>query len=380
MNNKSKLPIISVDSTKKLESFVTATLEATPKCSAVGVDTEFMWESTYFPKACLVQVANHSTIACIDPLSIDDLSALKSLLTNRDIVKIFHSGSQDMMLLQSLLGALPNSVFDTQIAASFLDMGEQISYAAMIDSLCSVTLDKSQSRTNWLKRPLSEAQIHYAADDVRYLYDAYEELSRRLGDSSKRSWVEQENAELVNPVKYALNDTRLLKTVKGSTSLKPEQQAIAQTLANWREQIAQEKNKPRRWILADALVMELAQQQPDTLQQLKQLQNIGPAQLKLAEQLLELVACGQNTASKSGHTTHIGPLSNEQKSLLKSIQELLRETAKKQSISPSLIGSRRSIENLIRGNREQPLLSSWRYELVGKEIEALLAKPLKKDG
>lgn len=300
-------------------------------------------------------------------------------MANKDIVKIIHSGSQDMMLFQSLFGVLPNSVFDTQIAASFLDMGEQISYAAMVESLLSVTLDKSQSRTNWAKRPLSEAQIHYAADDVRYLHSAREELLKLLGNSSRRNWVEQENKELTNPDKYALTDERLLKTVKGSQSLKPEQQAVAQALANWREQTAKEKNKPRRWILADALVMELAQQQPDTLQQLKQLENIGPSQLKIGEQLLELVACGQKIPSKDRQANHTGPLSNEQKSLLKKIQKLIRETAQKESISPSLIGSRRSIESLIRGNQKQPLLSNWRYELVGRDIEALLANPSTKE-
>ncbi len=330
-----------------------------------------MWEKTYSPLACLIQIATDSTIACVDPIAIDDLSALKVLMLNSDIVKIFHAGGQDMMLFQALLGALPNSVFDTQIAASFLDMGEQISYAGLVESLFSVSLDKSQSRTNWAKRPLSEAQTHYAADDVRYLRSAHAELLSRLSNSSKPDWVEQENKELVNPDKYALNDERLLRTVKGSTSLKPDQQAIAQTLATWREQIAKDKDKPRRWILPDALVMELAQQQPSTLQQLKQLENISPSHLNNGEKLLELIAAGLDTPADEG-TILAEPLSNENKALLKSIQRLIRETATRESISPSLIGSRRAIESLIRGNRNQAMLRDWRYSLIGKELEALL--------
>lgn len=364
-----ELPVNFIATTDQLDAFCQQSLSS----DVLGVDTEFMWEKTYYPQACLIQVSNAHQIACIDPLTLTDLSPLKSLFEHQDIIKIVHSGSQDMVLFEVLMGSRPSPLFDTQIAASFLDMGEQLSYAHLIETLCSVSLDKSQSRTNWAQRPLSALQLQYAADDVRYLPRARSLLLDQLQENIKNTWLDDENRALSTLAENQHGRKDLLRYVKGSRSLRPQQLQIAQALAQWREQRAQKKDRPRRWMLADAVILELSQQQPETLQQLKQLETMTPALLKQGELMLDVIATSNNKP-QSGLPDASAPLTGAQKSQLKQIQALVRTAAKKHVMSPSIIGSRRGIEQLIRGELDQPLLSGWREQLVGIDIRELLTQ------
>ena len=189
----------------------------------LAVDTEFIRENTYYPKLCLIQIASKNHIAYIDTLSIKDLSALYRPLYKAEITKIFHSASQDLEIFYNLFNSVPTPIFDTQIAASALGYGDQISYAELVKSICNINLDKSLSRTNWDKRPLSEHEIQYALDDVIYLADVFHHLQQELGNQKRSHWVADECRDLYVDQRFKLEFDTLWKSVKGGGKLLPNQ-------------------------------------------------------------------------------------------------------------------------------------------------------------
>ena len=213
-------------------------------CSLIAVDTEFIRETTYYPQLALVQVATDSIVACIDPLAFDARDALKKIFLEPGITRIFHSCSQDMEVLFYYLGKTPISIYDTQIANALLDENHQIGYASLVERELGVQLDKSQTRTNWLQRPLTDKQLAYAGDDVIYLYRLHEILDQRLDLSGRKSWFDEETTHLNNQLgNFQVETDSLWKRVKGSNKLPRDKLAIVQYIAEWREQLAQREDK-----------------------------------------------------------------------------------------------------------------------------------------
>jgi len=208
------------------------------KSDFLAVDTEFFRQTTYYPVLALIQICDGQQIAIIDPLAIDDLSPLMTVLYDENICKVFHSARQDMEIFYYLNQSIPQSLFDTQLSAALLGYGEQIGYAALVQQLLQVTLDKSQTRTNWLHRPLTEKQIKYAANDVRYLAQIYPILEKRLVKLGRLEWLNKDFQFLSQESTYIPEQDTLWKKVKGVNKLKRQQLAILQKLAALREQLA----------------------------------------------------------------------------------------------------------------------------------------------
>ena len=241
---------------------LSAFCERAARFNAIAVDTEFLRERTYHPRLCLVQVATPDECVVIDVIAIDNLAPLAILMRDEGTVKVFHACSQDMEVLNYTLGALPAPIFDTQIAAAFLGERMQTSYNGMVHAFCGVTLPKSESLTDWSRRPLTPEQIEYALDDVRYLIKAYDVIMERLDESGRASWVLDEIKPLTDRSHYVVDRRVAFKRVKRVNSLTRRQLAVARELAAWREARAEYSNIPRKWLMSDEVLIALSKRPP----------------------------------------------------------------------------------------------------------------------
>lgn len=346
----------------------------------IAVDTEFFRETTYYPQLALVQIATDSVVACIDPLAFDAKPALQKILLDQDITKIFHSCSQDMEVLFYYLGETPTSIYDTQIANALLTEHHQIGYATLVENELDVQLDKSQTRTNWLQRPLTAAQIQYAGDDVLYLYQLHQVLNERLHDLGRKTWFDEESATLLTDKNSFQVDTDILwKRVKGSTKLNRKQLAIVQAVARWREQLAQQKDMTRRRVLADDTVIQLALNPPKEMAILDQIierrYNINEQQ---KQQLLQTIDAALRSPEETWPVNRFSVLDTEQKSLLKILQQLVNTKAEELNISSGMLYTRKDLEKLISRDKTTEETSKnipgWRDLCIGRKLIETIKK------
>ena len=226
--------------------------------SKLAIDTEFKRIDTYYPELCLIQIATSNSIECIDVLAIRDLKPLFKKLYDKNTKWIVHSARQDIEALYYLSNRIPNSIFDTQISASFLNYPLQISYQSLTESLHNIHLEKKYTRFDWKKRPLPSDVLKYALDDVKYLIPICNKLSKELIKYERLEWVEEESKFLLNKDTYKPNYRQIIKKTKGISKISSEYVNNAIDLIFWRESIAQKKNKPRKWIMSDEKLIDYA--------------------------------------------------------------------------------------------------------------------------
>jgi ribonuclease D len=339
----------------------------------IAVDTEFFRETTYFAELALVQIAGGGHIACIDVLAFDAREQLAALLLDPETGKIVHSCSQDMEVLYHYFGALPVAILDTQIAAAFLGEADQIGYANLVEQKLGLLLDKSQTRTNWLQRPLSQQQLEYAADDVRYLEQLYAMLRAELDSRARTEWFLQDCATLSTATeRFAPDFENCWKRVRGTQRLSGQQLAIVDQIARWRERLAIEKNLTRRKVLRDEAVVELATTPPASQEAL--------ADRRLPREIIQQHSAGLYHAIQSGASApaESWPESPQQrpdaafKAELKKLQDFVNQQASSLGIAPSMLCSRKELEKLIAGQRELSVLRGWRRSCLGEALLALL--------
>jgi ribonuclease D len=353
-------------------------LERLNGVTLIAVDTEFFRETTYYPQLALVQIATDSIVACIDPLAFDAKAAIGKLLLDDSITKIFHSCSQDLEVLFYYLGEAPAAIYDTQIANALLTEHHQIGYASLVENELGTVLDKSQTRTNWLQRPLTQKQLQYAGDDVYYLYQLQQLLDNKLQALGRKSWFDEESAKLLDDKNsYQVAVENLWKRVKGSTRLSRKQLAIVQAIAIWRETMARDKDKTRRKILADDIVVNLAVSPPENRRTLDLLinerYNFNDEEKK---QLFEAITASLQTPREQCPDNQFNALDNDQKSTLKKLQQLVNTKAEELGISPAILGSRKDLEKLILSRNMTDksaapglsLLQGWRLHCIGQQL------------
>lgn len=336
----------------------------------LAIDTEFLREKTYYPQLCLIQIANEDVIACVDPLAIADLSPLLDVLYRDDMTLVFHAAKQDLELLLMLRGNLPKNIFDTQLAATVLGLGDQIGYGNLVKTCLEVDLDKAHSRTDWTQRPLSNDQLEYAADDVRYLRTLYLQMSTQLDELNRRSWLDDDFAALSDPQTYTADPESIWRKIRGAGKLKPSQLVILQQLAVWREQRAIERNRPRRWILKDEVMLDLARFAPDSKNKLSQIRGLESRDIERnGNAILDVIAVAK-TIPEADWPVLIKPvpLTNQQEALMDALMALLRKYCDEQSITPVAVATRKDIEQLVRGERDSALLQGWRKRIVGQKL------------
>ncbi|MDR3418229.1 MAG: ribonuclease D [Nevskia sp.] len=342
--------------------------------SWLALDTEFLREDTYYPKLCLIQVGDGRANICIDALALEG-AALRPLLDTMYApvaAKVFHAASQDLEICVQLEGRVPQPLFDTQVAAALLGHGDQLGYAALVEKLLGVKLDKSLTRTDWSRRPLSPAELAYAADDVRYLGEIYPRLRDELDARGRLAWLEEDCARLADPARYRNPPEQAWRRLKGIARLPAAGQHAAAALAAWRERVAQERNRPRKWILDDEALYRLAERRPQTREQLEQLKLLPPKTLERhGAALLETVAV---SSAEAPLALEEPLLDDAQKARLKRLLERLRALAEALAVPASLLAPRSDLEALLRrgGEADLALLRGWRREVAGEELLRLL--------
>lgn len=353
---------------------LSAFCERAARFNAIAVDTEFLRERTYHPRLCLVQVATPDECVVIDVIAIDNLAPLAILMRDEGTVKVFHACSQDMEVLNYTLGALPAPIFDTQIAAAFLGERMQTSYNGMVHAFCGVTLPKSESLTDWSRRPLTPEQIEYALDDVRYLIKAYDVIMERLDESGRASWVLDEIKPLTDRSHYVVDRRVAFKRVKRVNSLTRRQLAVARELAAWREARAKYSNIPRKWLMSDEVLIALSKRPPHDAASLRRVR--GTEQLSDADVAgaLSVIARGESCPADKYPfiaRTH-KPASPELESVIDLMYALIRLVGERSGVATAMIASRDDLVDYVDHPQDSPLREGWRFELVGTLIDDLL--------
>jgi ribonuclease D len=367
--------ILYIDTASALDGFCTALRNA----DWIALDTEFLREKTYYPKLCLLQIATPDIVACIDPLALDDMSPLLDILYDERITKVMHSGRQDMEIFFHLRGRLPAPVFDTQIAALLLGYPEQVGYANLVKAVLDVELDKLHTRADWSLRPLSAEQLQYAADDVIYLAEIYRQMTDRLVELGRIQWLAEDFAAMVEPALYDTPPEQAWLKVKGGNRLRGDSLAILQTLAQWRETTARSKDRPRGWILRDDALTDIARHKPRSLDALGKIRGLSEGLLKNSgNTIVELVsdAAGKTPIPfpDTGKRTKLSP---DQGALVDVMLALVRLSGEQNDLTPTMLATRKQLENLVLGDENVAVMQGWRKKLAGEQLVAFLKGELR---
>jgi ribonuclease D len=333
---------------------------------AIGLDTEFMRERTYYAQLCLLQLGAGALAVCIDPLALPSLDALRPLMAAARPCKILHAARQDMEVLAPAVGTVRN-VFDTQVAAALAGFPAQVGYADLVRQVLGVELHKSQTRTDWSRRPLSAAQIDYALDDVRHLPPLRERLSQRLEQLGRRAWFEEEMAEIGNE-SFIVDPELAWLRIKTFADLDADRQRLARSLAGWRERRAMGSDRPRGWILPDAALRDIVLQVPRDAAALERIRELPDGiRANSGAQILELVGAAgvPDPAAPLPQRRRPDPQQLEQVTRL---ADMSRRAAGTLQLAPEVLATRRELEALVRGERDGTLLRGWRREAIGLEL------------
>lgn len=322
------------------------------KTDAVALDTEFVWERTYYPNLGLIQIAlSDEECYLIDPCAIQDLSAFGTLLSNRSVVKIFHDAPQDLIILQRATGATPQNVFDTRLAAGFSNLPATLSLSNLVNELLDIKLAKGETRTNWLQRPLTEEQFEYALDDVRYLRAVRVILLSRIIGPKIKSWLQEELNLLNNPATYQSQlDTQKFMKTRGSSSLDRQGLAILKNLTTWREGIARKQNRPRGHIIKDTSLIEISKKKIVKKEELRPLGGLSEKAVSKYGTTVGKIVTTTLAQPESGYPELKRParLNKADGEALEKLKGLIALKGELLGVAPTLIGNSSELKTLVK--------------------------------
>lgn len=341
----------------------------------VTVDTEFMRETTYWPKLCLIQAAADGVEAVIDPLAPGlDLAPFLRLMTDRSVLKVFHAARQDLEIFLKLAGALPAPLFDTQIAAMACGYGDSIAYDALVSQVLKRRLDKSSRFTDWSRRPLSDAQLVYALADVTHLRDVYPRLRQQLENEGRAAWLDEEHAYLSDPNIYDTTPENAWKRLKLRKTT-PDYVLGLQVAAAWRERQAQARDVPRGRVVKDEALYEIAEQRPKASADFDRMRAVprGFGNSRAAQDLIQAFERAFADTNRIAHKIERGPpLPSGIGPTVELLKVLLRYEAEAHQVAPRLIASAADLE-AIAANDEADVeaMQGWRRAVFGERALAL---------
>jgi ribonuclease D len=341
----------------------------------LGLDTEFVRTNTFFHKLGLIQVSDGLASWLVDPLAAPDLSPLAEVFAS-PAVKVLHSASEDIEVFHRFLGALPQPLFDTQIAAALAGAGASLSYQKLVASQLGVDLAKGETRTDWLARPLSAAQLAYAAEDVAFLVPLYERLASDLESMGRLAWAFEDSAALLDTSRFEEEAGAAYLRVKGAGRLDRRQLAALRLLAAWRDSEARRRDLPRSFVLKEDLLLALASRRPKALRDLERLPFLVPRQAERdGETWLQLIAQVEILPESELPPRIVGkPLSPAVRELENRLRERVRQKAAALNVPPEVLAPRRILDALLRltvGKADPRLpheLEGWRREVIGEDL------------
>lgn len=343
------------------------------RCPVVGLDTEFVRERTYRAALGLVQISDGETAWLVDPVAIDDPAPLNALLGDQSVEKVIHSGSEDFEVIYHQLGVLPKSVADSQIACAMLGQSLQLGYHHAVKWLFGVEIDKDHTRSNWLRRPLSAGQLRYAALDVVLLPMMMDRLREKLKQMGRWEWLLEEVARMEQKSIKDLPPNEAWMRVSGAGSLNEHERKMLCSLAAWREQIAVEKNLARGFVVADQVLLAMAKRQPNSLDDLREMEDIHPKAIKrYGESWLELI---QNSPA-GPPVPPLPQLTSRQRRCLKALRKKVSAIARSLDVDAALLASRKQLERLVvqfsQTGSVPERFTGWRQEVITRHLLEIL--------
>ncbi len=339
----------------------------------VAVDTEFMRENTYWPDLCLLQIANSEEAAAIDPKAegIDLTPLLNLLVNNEHVLKVFHAGGQDLEIIFNMTGGTPHPMFDTQIAAMALGLGDQVGYSNLVESLLGRSLDKGARFTDWARRPLDKRQIDYAIGDVTHLAELFPKMLQRLVKTGRGDWLDQEMERISDPANYVNDPVGAWKRIK-IQSRKADALGRLKALAAWREIEARTKNLPRGRIIKDETLADLALHPPPSQEALGKVRGLSPAWRgnDIGARMMEALENAELLPpSEMPSRDERGPALGKEGALVADLLKLLLKIRSREgNVATRLIAKADELEALAAGRREGlQILEGWRYQEFGRD-------------
>lgn len=361
-----------IDTTKELEN----ACKILKKQKVIAIDCEFLREKTYYPIPCLIQIGYDGGAFLLDPLAKEmDFSAFFALMQNKKVLKVFHSGRQDIEIIYNLSKEIPTPVFDTQIAAQACGLGECVSYENLVRVYCGKELDKSCRLTNWQLRPLTAEQLEYAAGDVTHLLPCYHQIAAYLKENKREKWVAEEMADLVDCSHYNVNPADAWLRIRHNSHSVPFLNAL-RALAAWREERAIKQNTTRQNVIKDDLLLNIATAFPKDLDSMKQVRGMRSdvARSVLAKEMLDIL----NALEEKGFDRSLSrqdkerdvTLSPSQQSLYEILRLLLKIKSNEHGVVSHLISSEKNLREYIKNPKaKNQILTGWRYDVFGKAAE-----------
>jgi len=345
----------------------------------VALDTEFMRVDTFYPIAGLLQIGDGASAFLVDPLSITQWQPLTQLLENSAVIKVLHACSEDLEVLLRLTGSLPAPLFDTQLAAAYLNLGFSMGYSRLVQEVLGIELPKGETRSDWLQRPLSDTQVSYAAEDAVHLAEVFEKLRPQLS-ADKYAWVLEDGAELVAQLRREVNPDELYRDAKLAWKLSRAQLAVLRELCAWREREARARDLPRNRIVREQSLWPLAKLQPDNLQTLAKIEDMHPRTVRQdGEQILALIKAAASVAPEQWPSVLPEPLPIEASAVLKQLRAIGQREAERLNMAPELMLRKKTLEALLKtGYPDGPYhlpdsLRGWRRERMGQALLDSLA-------
>lgn len=341
----------------------------------IALDSEFMRVDTFFPKLALIQINDGDETYLIDPLKIVDWAPLQAVFSCQTVVKVLHSPSEDFEAFFHNLNVLPEPIMDTQLAASMASLGGIMGYQKLVKALLNVDLEKGETRSDWLQRPLSDKQLHYAADDVEYLLSMAERLESELTKLGRWQWFLDDCQQMLDDWRETQQQGYSYERIKKAWMLKGHQLNVLSQLVDWRENRCKEVNIPRGHLLNDALLMELATRLPQSTKQLSSLKGLRAATLrKEGEHIIRLIQSCKETPKTEWPARMDRPLSQNAGEWFKKMRRTVDSIAQDLSVPPELLARKKQLEGMLREGypngpfRIPETLQGWRKEVVGEPL------------
>ena len=344
------------------------------KEKVLAIDTEFIRENTYYPVLCLVQIASDSFSAVIDPLSEIEMEPVWEILSNERILKVFHAGRQDLEIFFNITGKIPTPIYDTQIAAMFCGLGDQVSYDGLVNKFLGLTISKESQFSNWLQRPLTNKQLQYALSDVNYLIKIFPLIKKIIKETNREEWVEKEFQYIKNEKIYNINPKEVWQKIKIKNA-KREVLNILKYLAEWREIECKKRNLPRNRLIRDEILVNISQLKPSDIFSIKKIRGIPKILCdKDLNEILKIIEISRKIEPLKWpkipkHSKKI----NVNKTSLDLLKLLLSYCSQKSGLAEKLIADADELRLILDGQKDGlAVFRGWRHEIFGKFVNLLL--------